>query len=71
MEYHYQGWLVLIMNNCFYLSHSSTEHEQKEYEAMLQVRESVQLVENAMLEKDQVNIIHSKTSLAVHSMTVN
>ena len=29
--------------------------ESKEYDAMVQVRDSVQMVENAMLEKDQVN----------------
>ncbi len=30
------------------------EQEQKSYDAALQVRESVQMAENAILEKDQV-----------------
>ena len=33
--------------------------EQKEYEAMLQVRDSVQMVETAMMEKDQVDCVSS------------
>ena len=33
---------------------SSTEQEQREYEAMAHVRDSVQMVENAILERDQV-----------------
>ena len=32
----------------------SSQNEQKAYDAALQVRESVQMVENAMMEKDQV-----------------
>ena len=34
--------------------YNSVDLEQKEYEASLQVRDSVQLVENAILERDQV-----------------
>ena len=34
---------------------SSVELEDREYQATLHVRDSVQLVENAMLEKEQVS----------------
>ena len=38
------------------LQTKSADHEQREYEAALQVRDSVQMVESAMLEKDQVGV---------------
>ena len=35
----------------------SAEHEKREYEATMKVRDSIQMVENAMLEKDEVSVI--------------
>lgn len=45
---------MLFYNSiCYFLIRA--DYEQREYEAVKRVRDSIQLVENAMLERDQVN----------------
>ena len=43
-----------LLNCLLYICRSQSE--QREYDAMLQIRESVQMVEAAVLEKDQVSL---------------
>lgn len=46
---------------------NSSGLEQKAYDAALQVRESVQMVENAMMEKDQV-IVQMMCSMSIYML---
>ena len=43
-----------LLNASFHFHFLSAELEDREYQATLHVRDSVQLVENALLEKEQV-----------------